>query len=134
MKRVLIVDDVAENRYLLHCLLEGHGYAVVEANNGLEALARARENPPDLAVSDLLMPDMDGYALLRYWRSDERLRKLPIIVYTATYTAPRDERLAMALGADAFLIKPCEPEELMSAIEDVMARKERGDLPSAQMV
>ncbi|HZT31341.1 MAG TPA: PAS domain S-box protein [Bryobacteraceae bacterium] len=131
MTRVLVVDDSGENRYLLSCLLKGHGYAVEEAGNGAEALIRARQNPPDLTISDLLMPEVDGYTLLRYWRSDERLKRIPFIVYTATYTAARDVRLALALGADAFLIKPSEPDELMAAIQGILEKQQRGDLPSA---
>jgi two-component system, cell cycle sensor histidine kinase and response regulator CckA len=131
MTRVLIVDDNAENLYLLRAMLQGHGYVVDEARHGVEALAKARQNAPDLAVSDLLMPVMDGYMLLRQWRADERLGSIPFVVYTATYTEPRDERLAMALGADAFVIKPAEPEPLMVIVEDVLARRDRGELHSA---
>jgi PAS domain S-box-containing protein len=121
MARVLIVDDHESNRYLLRALLEGHGHAVDVARHGAEALVRARQRPPDLVISDLLMPVLDGYSLLRQWRTDDRLKGLPFIVYTATYTEPRDERLAMAFGCDAFVVKPCEPEALMARVEAVLA-------------
>jgi len=123
MSQVLIVDDNLDNLYLLHTLLKGHGYVVGEARNGAEALAMARKDPPDLVISDLLMPIMDGYTLLRHWKADERLKSIPFIVYTATYTEPRDERLALALGADKFMIKPAEPEPLMECVLEVLARK-----------
>ena len=74
MKRVLIVDDHAENLYLLRVLLQAQGLEVEEARHGGQALASARLNPPDLVISDLLMPEMDGYTLLRHWKADERLR------------------------------------------------------------
>ena len=74
MIRVLIVDDKQENLYLLRALLQGHGCVVDEARHGAEALIKARQAPPDLIISDLLMPVMDGYTLLRQWKADERLR------------------------------------------------------------
>ncbi len=116
MKSVLLVDDKEENLYYLKTLLEGHGYAVAAASNGEEALALAREKPPALVVSDLLMPVMDGYTLLRHWRADPLLQGIPFAVYTATYTDPEDERLARELGADAFILKPAEPEAFLGHI------------------
>ena len=112
MARVLVVDDHEGHLYYLLTLLRGRGYEVEGARHGAEALVRAREQLPDVLVSDLLMPVMDGYALLRQWRRDPRLSKIPFIVYTATYTAPEDELLALRLGADAFLVKATEPEKL----------------------
>ncbi len=122
MTRVLIVDDKDDNLYLLRALLQGHGHTVVEAHHGAEALARARQDPPELVVSDLLMPVMDGYTLLRNWKSDARLHGIPFIVYTATYTDPRDEELALHLGADAFILKPAEPDVFISRMLEVLAK------------
>jgi PAS domain S-box-containing protein len=124
VKRILIVDDKEENLYYLRTVLTGHGCTVESACHGAEALVKARQAPPDLVVSDLLMPVMDGYTLLRHWKSDERLRKIPFIVYTATYTEPEDERLALSLGADAFILKPAEPEDFLSRIREVQAKME----------
>ncbi|HVT73074.1 MAG TPA: response regulator [Lacunisphaera sp.] len=122
MSRALIVDDKAENLYLLRTILQSRGFTVDEARHGAEALARARQTPPDIIVSDLLMPVMDGYTLLRHWKADDRLKATPFIVFTATYTEPKDERLAMDLGADAFILKPTEPAPLLAQIEAVLAR------------
>ena len=122
MKRVLIVDDRPENLYMLRALLQGHGYAVDEAPNGAVALTQARHSLPDLVVSDLLMPVMDGYTMLREWKTDDLLRRIPFIVYTATYTSPKDEKLALDMGADAFIIKPAEPESLMHSIAVVLSQ------------
>lgn len=122
MSQVLIVDDNAENLYLLRMLLVGHGYTVAEARNGAEALAKARQQPPSLLISDLLMPVMDGYTLLRQWKADDRLKAIPFMVYTATYTDAKDERLALDLGADTFLVKPAEPEALMVSITALLAQ------------
>ena len=122
MTRVLIVDDRADNRYMLRTLMQGHGFEVEEASQGVEAMARARLAQPDLVVTDLLMPEMDGYTLLREWKSQAALRNIPVIVYTATYTEPKDEELALQLGADAFLVKPAEPQEFMECVRRTMLK------------
>ncbi len=121
MTRVLVVDDKEENLYYLQALLGGHGYTVEPARHGAEALVKARQCPPELVISDLLMPVMDGYTLLRHWKADARLKQVPFIVYTATYTQPEDERLALSLGADAFILKPIEPEDFLARIREVQA-------------
>ena len=71
--RILNGDDNAENRYLLESLLRASGFEVISAENGKDALEKAQAQPPDLIVSDILMPVMDGYALCRAWKSDEQL-------------------------------------------------------------
>ena len=121
MPKVLIVDDIEANLYLLESLLKGHGYEVVRAANGRQALEAARESPPDMAISDILMPGMDGFALCREWRGDERLRGIPFIFYTATYTDPKDEELALNMGADRFIVKPTEPCFFLEILRDVLA-------------
>lgn len=116
MTRVLLVDDKEENLYYLQVLLEATGYEVKTARHGAEALVMARQSPPDLIVSDLLMPVMDGYTLLRHWKADVRLNQIPFIVYTATYTDQEDKALALSLGADAFILKPCDPEVFVTRL------------------
>lgn len=125
---VLIVDDNEENLYMLRTLLQGHGYQVVEARNGEEALAKARSSPPTLAISDILMPVMDGFTLCKEWKKDEVLKEKPFIFYTATYTDPKDEEFALSLGAERFIIKPADPEEFMRSIEDVIEAAEEGKI------
>ncbi len=122
MTRVLVVDDKEENVYYLRALLTAHGCEVTSALNGVEALVKARISPPDVVISDLLMPEMDGYTLLRHWKSEERLRDVPFIVYTATYTEPEDEALALKLGADAFILKPSEPDAFLERLREVQTR------------
>lgn len=125
MTRVLIVDDNSTNLYLLDALLRGHGMEVTSAENGRDALDKARLDPPDLIVTDILMPVMDGYALCRQWKSEEALKAIPFVFYTATYTDPKDEEFAIGLGADRFILKPQEPEVFMKIIEEVLREKYR---------
>jgi diguanylate cyclase (GGDEF)-like protein len=122
MTSVLIVDDKEENLYYLQALFTGYGYAVTTARHGAEALVKARQSPPDIVVSDLLMPVMDGYTLLRHWKSEPRLSQIPFIVYTATYTEAEDEQLALSLGADAFILKPTEPDVFLARVREVQAK------------
>jgi PAS domain S-box-containing protein len=135
MKRILIVDDDELNLLYLGTLLTGHGFEVDTARGGEEALKRASETPPDLVVSDLLMPTMNGYKLLRLWLADERLNRIPFIVYTATFTDPKDERLALDLGAAAFILKGTEPEQFMDTLSRVLggftSRLDRSPAPPA---
>lgn len=121
MSRVLIVDDNEVNLYLLRTVLEGYGFDVDEACDGTRALAAASVTAPDLVISDLLMPVMDGYTLLRHWRADPRFREIPFIVYTATYSEPQDRKLALGLGADAYILKTTEMDELMTCVRRTLA-------------
>ena len=120
--RILIVEDKEENAYYLRALLQGNGYQVESADHGVQALVMAGQALPDIVISDLLMPVMDGYALLRYWKADSRLKQIPFVVYTATYTEAEDERLAYDLGADDFILKPCEPEKFLARLLEVLSR------------
>lgn len=120
MKRVLVVDDQEDSRYLLRKLLEGNGFQVTVAGDGIEALASARQEPPDVIVSDALMPRMDGFTLCRAWMQDSMLRAIPFVFYTATYTSADDEKLALALGAARFLVKPVETDSLLLELKEVL--------------
>ena len=123
IKKVLIVDDNSANLYMLETLLKGYGLEVTSAENGKDALDKARLNPPDLIVTDILMPVMDGYALCRQWKSDDKLKHIPLVFYTATYTEPKDEKFALSLGADRFILKPQEPDIFMNMLKEVLEEK-----------
>lgn len=126
MPRALIVDDIDDNLYFLRVLLTASGYEVEAAHNGAEALALASKTKPDIIITDLLMPVMDGFTLCQTCRTSPELADIPIIVYTATYTDPEDEDLALNQGADLFLIKPMEPVLLINTINDLMRRHTAG--------
>ena len=122
MSRILIADDVEENRYLLEMLLKGHGHEVVVACNGAEALEKAHLEKPDLVLTDVLMPLMDGFELCRQCKKDDDLACVPFVFYTATYTDQKDRAFGLSLGADRYLIKPLEPDCLMGLIQDTLSR------------
>lgn len=133
MTRILIADDIAPNLYLLESILKGNGYEVTSVRNGAEALAAAKRDPPDLIITDILMPVMDGFELCRQLKANERLRTVPFIFYTATYTDPRDEKFALSLGADRFIVKPQKPEIFMQEVRKVLEESQlRGSAEPAQ--
>ncbi|MRR38041.1 response regulator, partial [bacterium] len=127
--RILSVDDNADNIYLMESMLRGSGYEVVSARNGLEALQKLEQQTFDLIVSDILMPQMDGFQLCYEIKTREGLDKIPFVFYTATYTDKKDEELAMSLGASRFIIKPMDPEKFLEIVAGVISEHARGVLP-----
>lgn len=121
MKTIMIVDDKSENLYLLESLLSNEN-KIVTASNGAEALGLARKSKPDLIITDILMPVMDGFTLCQEWRKDEHLKAIPFVFYTATYTDAHDEKYALSLGADMFLLKPLEPEVFLPLIKGLLEK------------
>ncbi|MGD0949824.1 MAG: response regulator, partial [Candidatus Binatia bacterium] len=130
MSTLLIVDDNEKTLYMLQVLLSSKGFQVERASNGAEALERARRAPPDMIISDILMPVMDGFALCRAWKEDERLKDIPFVFYTATYTDPKDEDFGLSLGADRFIVKPIEPDKLLALLWETIKNR-KADKPVA---
>ncbi len=115
---ILIVDDNEQNLYHLETLLKSKGYGTASAANGAEALSKAKASPPDLVISDILMPVMDGFTFCRNWKKEEILQNIPFIFYTATYTHSQDRQLALNMGAEMFLVKPEDSEILLGAVKE----------------
>ena len=132
--RIIAVDDVKESRYLLQKLLEGHGYAVETAGNGVDALEKARTStpPPDMIITDVLMPRMDGFQLCRELKNDEKLKDVPVLFYSATYTDKKSQEFAMSIGAAGYIVKPIEPDEFIKTIKETLEKHERGELKPAE--
>lgn len=120
--KILSVDDNAANLYLIEAMARAHGYQIVSAINGRKALDLLEHEMVDVIVSDILMPEMDGFQLCREVKHDPRFRNIPFIFYTATYTTKRDEDFGLSLGAAHFLIKPLDPEQFMKVIADTLAQ------------
>jgi PAS domain S-box-containing protein len=118
--KILIVDDDENSRVFLERALRAQQYAVESAGNGVDALGKAYQWHPDLIISDILMPAMNGFELCRRIKIDEQLRNIPFIFYTATFVDQSDEELAMALGASRFIIKPMEPADFLTIIQNVI--------------
>ena len=127
--KILSVDDTPENLYLIEKLCYAQGHEVVSARNGVDALEQLARATFDLNISDILMPEMDGFQFCRTVKADERWRNIPFIFYTATYTTNQDRELALSLGASRFIVKPVEPEEFVSVMDQVMREGECKQLP-----
>jgi signal transduction histidine kinase len=127
--KILIVDDDENSRVYLERALLKQGYQVEGVQNGAQALARVGKTPYQLIISDILMPELDGFELCRRMKTDERLRGIPFVFYSATYIAQEDRRLAMRLGASRFLIKPMELDTFFRMIDDVIGEVEAMKLP-----
>src|ERR1043165_493561 len=116
---VLIAEDNATNLKLLRVTLEAEGHRVLQAANGVEALAWLEREPVDAVITDIFMPQMDRFRLCVEIRRSEKLRHVPIIIYSSTYTSPGDEKLALDVGADRYLRKPVAAKDLVAALADV---------------
>ena len=131
--KIVIADDMAEERYLLETILKDSNYEVVSTKNGVEAIAKLRGGTFDLIISDILMPEMDGFMLCHEVKHDNNLRNIPFIFYTATYLEPAHEKMAMALGASAFIEKPIEPIELLKKVEEVLTKHQKNNLSTVAL-
>jgi two-component system alkaline phosphatase synthesis response regulator PhoP/two-component system response regulator VicR len=120
MPRVLVVDDEVNIVRLIQVNLERHGYQVTTANNGVQALEKIREDRPDLLVSDVMMPEMDGFELLANVRRDPTLSDLPVIMLTAK-AQDRDVMEGYTRGADMYLTKPFNPAELLNFAKRILS-------------
>jgi two-component system, cell cycle response regulator DivK len=117
--RVLVVDDYPDAREMYSEYLEYCGFEVVEASNGLEALQRAVDTSPDIILMDLSLPVMDGWEATRRLKADKRTERIPVVALTGHALAGISEGAKKA-GCDAFVTKPCLPEDLVKEIRRVL--------------
>jgi DNA-binding NarL/FixJ family response regulator len=120
--RILVVDDEPLNVDYLEQELEGHGFEIETATNGVEALERVADSPPDLVLLDVMMPEMDGIRVLRILKSDPATRLVPVVLMTAL-NAVEDRVRGIEAGADDFLSKPVDDRELLARINTALALK-----------
>ena len=129
--RILIVDDHETNRDILVTRLGMHGYELLQAADGEEALASARENLPDLILLDVMMPKLDGIEVCRRLKGDATLPFMPIILVTAKADS-KDVVAGLEAGADEYLTKPLDQLALVARVKSVLRLKELHDKVQAQ--
>ncbi len=132
-KRLLVVDDEPKLLRAIALDLKGEGYDVSTARSGNEALVSVAQRLPDLIVSDIRMPGMDGYALARRLRQNQSTALVPIVFLTAKDTTA-DRIEGFRTGVDAYLTKPFEPDELLAVIASILSRVERTHSQIARVV
>lgn len=129
MGPLLVVEDIPNVLELLEVTLRFKGYPVVTARNGAEAIEVILRERPALVITDILMPKMDGYALVQKIRTDPKLRHIPVVFLSATYITPEDKAFALSLGAVRFLEKPVDTEEFLLTIAEILTGGSTATLP-----
>ena len=124
MSRVLVIDDESIVGVILRLALDAKGHETVVAEDGQTGIEMARAERPDAIVLDLMMPFMDGFAVLETLREDERTAEIPVMVLTAVQSEDVEQR-CYGLGAKTFFRKPFDGDHFVGAVEDLLA----GDHP-----
>ena len=124
MKKILVIEDEPEMRRNITTLLRYHDYEPIAAENGRQGIEAARREKPDLILCDVMMPELDGYAVLQALQADPSLARIPFIFLTAKGEKD-DLRSGMNLGADDYLTKPVANADLVQAIETRLRRSEQ---------
>jgi PAS domain S-box-containing protein len=122
MASILIAEDRAVDRLFLATLLGYQGHGIIEASDGVEALALVQRDRPELVISDVLMPTMDGYEFVRQMRAIPAVAATPVIFYTATYHEREARSLAERCGVRDIITKPSEPEVILAKVDAVLGR------------
>jgi signal transduction histidine kinase len=129
MATVLIVDDRADNREFLVTLLGYAGHQLLEASNAVEALEFARGARPELVITDILMPEIDGFELVRRMRAEPAIAHTRVIFYSATYLEAEMRALARSLGVDNVIVKPAEPHYILELVQSALSLDEPAPRP-----
>jgi two-component system, sensor histidine kinase and response regulator len=119
---ILVAEDSLTQAARIEHLLRDQGYDVRTADSGKKALQAAREKAPTIVISDIVMPEMDGYTLCKHIKADEELREIPVVLLTSL-TAAEEVLKALECGADSFIRKPYEPDYLLSRTEHILANR-----------
>ena len=118
--RILVVEDDHRNMTLLHDFLKAHGYEILKASDGLEAINVARDQQPDLILMDIRLPKLNGFDATRLLKQDNQTKAIPIIAVTA-FATPGDETTALRSGCSAYITKPLNIANLLNTIRSLLS-------------
>jgi DNA-binding response OmpR family regulator len=122
LKNILIVEDDQHIRKLLNILIRKEDIHIDEAVEGNEALTKLKDNPYDLVILDIMMPNVDGFSILKKMREEQATANLPVIIVTAK-TEDKDLMKGYSMGANYYITKPFEPQDLIHSIELILKIK-----------
>lgn len=122
-KKILVVEDSPTTMEMKCSILEQAGFQTVRATGGIEAIQKVQKEKPDLALLDIQLPDMDGYQICRLMKKDEALKRIPVIMSSATKIEKKDEFWGLQVGADEYLRIPFEPEDLIHAVKRALKKR-----------
>ena len=120
-RTILIVDDEEDVLDLLQLVFETSGFAVRRAATGTSAVSIAYEEPPDVVLLDVMMPEMDGWQVLRTLKADERTRHVPVVMLSAR-AERRDKMIGLQEGAEGYIAKPFSPSEVVREVQSFLER------------
>lgn len=120
-KKILLVDDEPDFVDVLRTRLEAHKYKVIPAYDGEEALEKTREEKPDLIILDIILPKINGFDVCRKLKIDDNYKDIPIIMLTAKFQKS-DIEFGKAMGAEAYMTKPFEPQALLEKIQELLKK------------
>ena len=120
---LLVVEDIPNVRELLEVTLRFQGYEVITATNGEDALNILETEKPALIITDILMPKLDGFAMMQKLRNNPKTQGIPVIFLSATYVTPDDRNFAMSLGASRFIEKPIDTEDFLLTIAELLSQE-----------
>jgi len=124
MAKILIIEDELELARLIQVRLENAGFGVEIAGDGKEGLEKITDYQPDLVILDLILPQIDGYRVCELIKSDDKLRKIPVIMLTAR-AQDIEKKAGYAVGADEYIVKPYDPDQLLQKIKALLERKNK---------
>jgi DNA-binding response OmpR family regulator len=121
--KILVIEDDPATSRLVEYSLRHDGYQVVRASNGLEGIRMARTEAPDLVILDVMLPGLDGFEICHRLRSDAATARLPILMFSAK-AQEIDKSTGLKVGADEYLTKPAAPAEIVSRVQQLLAKKD----------
>jgi two-component system alkaline phosphatase synthesis response regulator PhoP len=121
--RILLIEDDADLLKAMTVRLTASGYELLVARDGQDGLAKAQQERPDLILTDLMLPRLNGYEICAMLKQDVRYQKIPILIWSATKLQDQDAHLAEECGADAFILKTIDSKALLAQIEQLLASR-----------